>query len=339
MNKKSKLSRSIAIAIVGCGEMAFAGTALAAGTIGLPGLFSIDHNLQVIGGSVTADCPAGSTCQELPGTGDGLLVRTVSTSGGNTYIQSIVAENLAGGGLFANEQDVLQGVTGVQNSSNITQKMVINDVANGFTANHTIVDSLFSGNLNGIPYYTLNQAIDMGNGAIAKVRLRGSINAAGGDLANTNHSPAQTLVRGKSLYVDQLGGPNEREMGDFVFRSERTPLIAQNQTLNNTLGTVSTGITGARVGALFINQSVTGMDNDFGLLKYGENLGVTGGAASGTWTPTLISMDILSGNPSSNMTSLDPTDAYGTWGTNSTAERIFGVLGSTTDFSIQGLMP
>lgn len=314
------------------------GTGMAAGTT-LPGLFSIDHNLQVLGGNVSADCPTGSICQELPGTGDGLLVRSVENiASGAYYIQSIVAEELAGGGLYANEQVVLQGVSGEQNAANIAQKMVIDDVANGFHANHTLVDALVGQNLNGVPYYTLNQSIDLGNGALSKVRIRGSINAAFGDVTDVLFNLGQQ-IKGRSVYIDQLGGPNERELGDFVFRSERTMLATQNLTLDNTLGSVNTGAAGSnRVGAVFINQAVAGMDNDFGLLKYGTAVGLIG-ASTGTWTPSLVSIDVLSGNPSSDVASLDPAEAFGTWGTGSVAELVFGVLGDTSDFSIQAFLP
>ena len=352
---------------------------MAAGTINLPGLFSIDHNLTIVGGNVSADCPVGSSCDNLPGTGDGLLLRTVHTAGGKDFIQSIIAENVAGGGLFANEQNVQQGVQGAQNAANITQKMVIEDPLEGFSATHTVVDSLPGQNLNGLPIFELNQTVDLGAGAFSKVRIRGAITTSlfdGAALFGTvNHGVEEITnnpyfgpgvreqLGGLAVYIDQIGGASNPEMGDFVYRYDRTELSNENQTLSNGLGSVNTGVYNPpgcfgpscpggsstfqtnRDAVVYMHQSVTGMNNDFGYLKFGagiydfvpqDHLGVW----SPTWTPTLVSLDGLPSNVSSTVqVGLDPTDAYGAWGAGSVAESVFGALNDTSDFNLQTFMP
>ncbi len=101
-----KIKRTIPAAVVIVAVLLFSNGASAAGST-LHDLFSIDHNLEIDGGDVSADCPAGSVCQKLPGSGSGLLLRSVTnTSTGISFLQSIIAETLPGGGLFANEQDL-----------------------------------------------------------------------------------------------------------------------------------------------------------------------------------------------------------------------------------------
>lgn len=348
-----------------CAAMGFSGVGMAAGTT-LPGLFSIDHNLVVGGGGVvTADCPVGSTCQDLPGTGDGLLLRSVKTAAGVDFIQSIIAEDLAGGGLFANEQDVRQGVQGVQNGANIAQKMVIDDPLNGFNATHTTVtDGFFTSgtqNLNGLPIFQLNQTVDLDNGAFSKVRIRGAISQSLGpathgveDIAtNPYFGPgAREQLGGLKVYIDQIGGVNEPEMGDFVYRYDRTRFSVENQLLDNTLGSVSTGVVfpgsfqTTRDAVVYMHQSVDdGYGTDFGLLKYGAgvytyNPPTHTGSWAPVWTPTLVALDGLpTFSTSTVQTGLDATDAYGTWGTGSVASAIFGELNDYSDLNVQTFLP
>lgn len=322
----SKLSKAVALAAVGSAAMAVSGAGMAAGVYA-PGVFSIDNNLVVVGGDVSADCPAGGTCQNLPGTGDGMLLRSVDV-GGTFFIQTIIAENLLGGGLFANEQSVQQGVSGTQNGTNIAQKMVIDDVAQGFNAEHIFVGTPYqTAPTSPDPLFVMNQTLDLGNGAEQKIRIKGVITAAGGDVADQ----VDGGVSKRAVYIDQRGGPLEPEFGDFVYRWANTPATAQNLDLDNGQGSVTTGATNTNVGAVYIAQSVTGMDNDFGLLKFGTGLG-TGGTGTGTWTTPLVSIDVLAGNPSSNVVSEDPAEGYGHWGTGSNAEAVFGGLDDLSDF-------
>lgn len=354
---------AVPVVALACVGAAFPGSASAAGNA-IPGLFSIDHNLQVIGGNVTADCPVGSSCTDLPGTGDGLLLRTVTNSGGVSFIQSIVAENIAGGGIYANEQDVRQGVSGVQNGSNLAQKMVIDDPLQGFNANHTAVtDGFFTPgtqNLNGLPIFQLNQTVDLDNGAFSKVRIRGAISTTLGSTTNgvediaTNpyFGPgAREQLGGLKVYVDQVGGVNNPEMGDFAYRYDRTRFAVQNQLLDNTLGSVSTGVVfpgsfqTTRDAVVYMHQSVTGMDNDFGYLIYGAgvytyNVVSHTGSWAPVWTPALVNLDGLPVFATSTVqTGLDATDAYGTWGTGSVAATIFGALDNYSDFNVQTFLP
>ncbi len=327
----SKLSKAVALAAAGTAAMALSGAGMAAGVYA-PGVFSIDSNLVVVGGDVSADCPVGGTCQNLPGTGDGMLVRSVDNGAGTFFIQTIIAENLLGGGLYANEQSVQQGVTGAENGTNIAQKMVIDDVAQGFRADHYFVGTPYqTAPTSPDPLFVMNQTLDLGNGASQKVRIKGVIVAAGGDVADQ----VDGGVSKRTVYIDQRGGPNEPEFGDFVYRWANTPAGGQNLTLDNGVGSVSTGATNTNIGVLYIAQSVDDPDytdpNRFGLLKFGTGLGVAG-TGTGTWTSPLISIDVLAGNPSANVVGEDPADGYGHWGAGSNAEIVFGGLNDLSDF-------
>ena len=363
--------------------LGFSTSVMAAGTA-ITGLFSIDHNLTIVGGTVTADCPVSSSCTDLPGTGNGLLLRSVTNSAGVDFIQSIVAETLPGGGQFANEQDVRQGISGVQNGANLAQKMVIDDPLEGFSANHTTVTEGFfstspsNQNLNGLPIFQLNQTVDLGAGAFSKVRIRGAITTTlfngTGTFGTVNHGVeditttnpyfgpgAREQLGGLKVYVDQIGGVNNPEMGDFIYRYDRTRFSTLNQTLDlpNGLGSVNVGSSvfpgyppfGFQVNrdaVVYMHQSLTGMQNDFGFLKYGagvytfnnpDHLGVW----APTWTPDFVALNGLDGVPiSSTNVQTDPaliagSDAYGTWGT--TAQAIFGAINDYTDLDVQTFLP
>lgn len=327
----NRLSHAVTLAAVGSAALAASGAAMAAGVYA-PGVFAIDSNLVVVGGDVSADCPIGATCQNLPGTGDGMLLRSVDlgTGGiGSYFIQTIVAENLLGGGIFANEQTVQQGASGAQNGTNIAQKMIIDDVAQGFRADHYFVGTPYqTAPVSPDPLFVLNQTLDMGNGAMQKVRVKGVITVDGGDVTDQ----VDGGVSKRTVYIDQRGGPNEPEFGDFVYRWANTPATAQNLTLDNGQGSVTTGPTNTNVAVLYIAQSVPETDGgDFGLLKFGTGVGV-GGTGTGTWTPNLVSIDVFTANPSSNIVSQDPAEGYGHWGTGSVAEQVFGGLEDLTDF-------
>lgn len=320
----NKLAKAVVLATLGSGAMLAAGVGQAAGPGALPGVFSIDNgNLTVVGGVVSADCPVGATCLNLEGSGDGMLLRSVEDGDGNFFIQQIVAENLLGGGLFANEQIAQQGFAGAQNGTNIAQKMLIDDVAVGFRAEHYFVGTPYqTAPTSPDPLFVLNQTLDLGNGAEQKVRMRGPITGPGGDIADDG-----TGLR--KVSIDQRGGVNEPEFGDFVYRWANTPAGFANLDLDNGVGTVTTGAANTNVGVVYINQGVTDIDNEFGLLKFGTGVGVAG-TTSGTWTPNMVSVQVI--NPSSGITPVPSADGYGHWGSGSVAEGVFGALDDLTDF-------
>lgn len=327
------LSRTVALSILGTSAIFVWGASMAAG-VPLAGLFSIDHNLAVVGGSITADCPAGSVCTVLPGTGDGMLVRTVQNTGsGESYIQTIIAENGVNG-FFANEQDVQQGVQGAEDSSNIAQKMVIQDPVYVFSLTHEFVGDGYTSSLSADPYFTLNQNYfdaDVGQ----KVRIQGAINGADGDVCDTgatcSNGTAGTQTR--AIAIDQTANAT-LEYGDFAFRWANTPAAFANQDLYMGQGgaVVSSGAAGTNVAGLFFHQGVTDEYGaaDFGIVKFFT--GVTAGGdvtTQGGSDPDAIFF---------TTPGVDPTDGYGVWGANSVAEHIFGGLNDLSDFTVQPLM-
>lgn len=306
---------------------------MAAG-VPLAGLFSIDHNLSVVGGAVTADCPVGSVCTELPGTGDGMLLRTVQNTGsGESYIQTIIAEDGVNG-FFANEQDVQQGIQGVEDGTNIAQKMVITDPAYGFTLTHEFVGDGYTAALSADPYFTLNQNyVDADIGQ--KVRIQGALDGANGDVCDTgltcSNGTAGTQTR--AIAIDQTANAI-LEYGDFSYRWANTPAAFANQDLYMGLGgaVVSSGAAGTNVVGLFFHQGVEDEygSSNFGIVKFFA--GVTPGGDIET---------LGSGDPDAIFSitpGVDPADGYGVWGTNSVAENIFGSLNDLSDFTVQPLL-
>lgn len=338
----SNLTKAVALAAIGSGAMLASGAGMAAGTP-LPGLFTINtasNITDVIAGTLT-DCPVGSTCQDLPGTSPGIVMRSV-TNGAITYIQTIIAEDGANG-LFANEQDAQQGIQGAQNATNIAQKMLMDDHA-GFTANHTFVGDGFAalvpGGTGNDPWYVLNQQI-VSQGTTMKVRVQGPITGAGGNVNDQNNN--------RKVYIDQVGGAG---IGEFRYRWANTPATAQNVDLYGGLssGIANTGTTNTNVGALYIHQAVTadlnkvdpGNDNDFGLMKYFGDTAALSATSNmttlGTSDPdAIVEMDLLTGN--SLTLAADAADGYGTWGTGSNAEAVFGAINDLTDFDTTSFMP
>ena len=341
----SNLSKAVALAAIGSGAMLASGAVMAAGTP-LPGLFTINtasNITDVIAGTLT-DCPPGSTCQDLPGTSPGIVMRSV-TNGATTYIQTIIAEDTVAQGLFANEQDAQQGIQGAQNATNIAQKMIIDD-HNGFTANHVLVGDGFAAAVAAAgqdPWYVLNQQI-VSQGTTMKVRIQGAITGGGG---NVNDAGTGATDADRKVAIDQVGGAG---FGEFRYRWANTPTGGPlNADLYGGLGggIVSTGAAGTRLGALYIHQAVLsdlnkvdpGNTSDFGLMKYFSGLGTASlMSTQGTSDPdAIVGMDLLTGN--SLTLAPDETDGYGTWGTGSTAENVFGVMADLTDFDNQSFMP
>ena len=340
----SKLSKAVALATIGSGAMLASGAVMAAGTP-LPGLFTINtasNITDVIAGTLT-DCPPGSTCQDLPGTSPGIVMRSV-TNGATTYIQTIIAEDTVAQGLFANEQDAQQGVQGAQNATNIAQKMIIDD-HNGFTANHTLVGDGFAAAVAAAgqdPWYVLNQQI-VSQGTTMKVRIQGAITGGGGNV--TDGTGVAVADQNRRVAIDQVGGTG---FGEFRYRwANMTAADAGNDLYGGLGGGVVTGAVGDNVGALYIHQAVLsdlnkvdpGNTSDFGLMKYFTGLGnASAMSTQGTSDPdAIVGMDLLTGN--SLTLAPDETDGYGTWGTGSTAENVFGVMADLTDFDNQSFMP
>lgn len=339
----NKISRAVALATLGSGAMLMSGGAMAAGTP-LPGLFTINtaSNISdVIAGTLTA-CPTGSVCTDLPGTSAGVSMRTVqNTTSGISYIQTIVAEDLGGGGVFANEQTVQQGLSGGQNATNIAQKMIIDDVAAGFNAVHQFTGDGYSAALSADPYFILSQTVDLGGGIFSKARIQGAINGGGGNVCDTGGTCDNGLAatQTRKVYIDQVGGIANPEFGDFAYRWANTTAGFTNVDLYGGLGggVADTGPVGTNVGALFITQSVPGVDpgdQDFGIMKYyglADAIGIVSAFNGlGSGDPTAIfEMDV----PALGMTAASSADGYGTWGVGSAAAGIFGAINDYTDFA------
>ena len=359
----NKLTKLVMLATLGVGMVLSSGVSMAAGTASaMSGTFTIDTGAEITavisGGAVT--CPVG-TCADLPGSGAGILMRTVD-DGTNTFIQTIIAEGSVAGDHFANEQVVQQGVNGTENDTNIAQKQIIVQDTQGFNATSEFVGTAYLSSPSTVlsdPYFTLNQNVDLGTttapGAFQKVRIRGAIDSAGGNTCDSSNGGAPTDPNctqaggndSRSVYIDQgsLTPGDNPEFGEFAYRWGNTG-VGNTLAQFGTTGVYTGANANDNVGVVFMHQKVPGVDpadQNFGLIKYYgyDSLGTTPlvGAESpaalsafatlGTGdVGTLFELDV----PALGQVAAASADGYGTWGTASTAESVFGVFGDTTDF-------
>lgn len=358
----SKLSKIVALLAVGSGAMLVSGAGMAAGAaIGAgAGGFTIDNatnRAAVIAGTLDpgTTCLSGSTCTDLPGTSPGIVMRTVDDGVGNSFIQTIIAEDNAVPleGLFANEQIARQGVQGDGTASNIAQKMILDDHGD-FTADHTMLGADYASPLTGTgsPFYVLNQTInDTGQGVVIKARIQGDINSGGGNVGDAGNN--------RKVYLDQYATDlvANPEFGEFRYRWGNTVTGAINEDLYQGTGgaAVSSGIIGTNIAALFIHQAVQGPNptpDNFGLLKF-----VSGASTTANMTTlgsndadARLEMDLSA--PNVSLAAADSANGYGLFEATSTVPNttdvgapgdpayvIFGLIDDTTDFNTTSFLP
>lgn len=333
----SKLSKIVLLAALGTSAMLLSSVSMAAGTP-LANLFTIDTASEitaVANGTALTTCPTGNPadCTDLPGTSAGIAMRTVD-DGVSTFIQTIIADTT--GGTFANEQVVAQGVEGVAGGTNIAQKMIIDDPAQSFHADHTMLGGAYTALVAGTgdPLYILNQSInDTANNVTMKVRVQGTIAGALGNLDATDGN--------RKVYIDQSG--TDPTFGEFAYRWG-TSASAYADVYNGVTGTALPVNANENVVALFIHQAVDAGNptlDDWGLLKMAAGPSVTTAynlPTAGSSDPNAVfEMDLTA--PGSMLTAADPTDGYGVFAAGSPADAIFGPITDTTDFSAAAYLP